>query len=166
MNKAKTQPREPSPKPKTRDQPPPSLGPTLDFMRAVWALNHAVQVTSKLMESELGLTVQQRMIVRILGKYPGITAGGLADLLRVHKATVSVAISRLEARRIVKKQRDEHDQRRVTLQLTARGKALDVQTEGTVESAAEYLMSVSSPSDRRAAERVMLVLAKALEERK
>src|SRR5690349_7211241 len=74
----------------------PGLDPTIDFMRAVWSLNHALEVTSKMMEVELGLTVQQRMIVRFVGMYPGLTAGRMAELLRVHKATVSTALKRLE----------------------------------------------------------------------
>ena len=142
------------------------LGPTLDFMHAVWSLNHALEVTSKMMESEVGLTVQQRMIVRFVGLYPGLTAGRMAELLRVHKATVSTALKRLERRRILKRARDPQDQRRVTLNLTAKGRALDIPMSGTVESAAAYLLCQSSDRDLRAAQRVMLALVSALEERR
>ena len=146
--------------------PADSLEPTLSFMRTVWALNHAVEVTSKQMESEVGLTIQQRMIVRFIGKYPGLTAGKMASLLMVHKATVSAALKRLEGRRLVRRVRDPEDQRRATLTLTAKGRALDVPATGTVESAAEHLLRVSTPRDLVAAQRVMHALVDALEQRK
>lgn len=142
------------------------LGPTIDFMRTVWGLNHALEVTSKLMEAELGVTAQQRMTVRIVGKFPGITAGRVAELLRVHRATVSVAINRLEQRQILKRGRDEADQRRVTLTLTRKGKALDVAASGTVESAVAYLIDHASPRDLTATRRALLELIGALEQRK
>lgn len=142
------------------------IEPALDFMRTVWALNHAVEVTSKQMESEFGLTIQQRMILRFIGKYPGLTAGTMATLLRVHKATVSAALKRLESRRLLRRVRDPADQRRVTLTLTARGRALDVPNTGTVESATEHLLRVSSARDLRAAQRVMRTMIEALEDRR
>ncbi len=142
------------------------LGPTLDFMRAVWGLNHALEVTSKLMEAELGVTAQQRMMVRIVGKFPGITAGRVADLLKVHRATVSVAINRLEQRKILKRGRDGSDQRRVTLTLTKKGEALDIAAKGTVESAVEYLIENASSRDLAATRRAILELISALELRK
>ena len=135
-------------------------------MRAVWALNHAVEVTSKQMESEVGLTIQQRMILRFIGKYPGLTAGRMANLLMVHKATVSAALKRLEARRLVRRVRDPNDQRRATLLLTAKGRALDVPATGTVESAAAHLLRVSAPRDVVAAQRVMRAMVDALEQRR
>ena len=143
-----------------------ALGPTLDFMRTVWGLNHALEVTSKLMEAELGVTAQQRMTVRIIGKFPGITAGRVAELLQVHRATVSVAINRLEQRRMIKRGQDPQDQRRVTLTLTSKGKALDVAASGTVESAVAFLMNDASARDLAATQRAIVKLVNALEQRK
>jgi MarR family transcriptional regulator, organic hydroperoxide resistance regulator len=142
------------------------LGATLDFMRTVWALNHALEVTSKLMEAELGVTAQQRMTVRIVGKFPGITAGRVAELLKVHRATVSVAINRLEQRQILKRGRDGSDKRRVTLTLTKKGKALDVAASGTVESAVEFLIENASARDLSATRRAILEMISALEQRR
>jgi DNA-binding MarR family transcriptional regulator len=139
------------------------LGPTLEFMRTVWSLNHALEVTSKRMESKLGITAQQRMVVRIVGKYPGATAGRIADLLKVHRATVSVALNRLEQRGIIKRSRDEADYRRVTVTLTKRGKALDVHSSGTVESAVEHLLEEASVRDIAALRRALGGLVSALE---
>ena len=87
------------------------------------------------------MTAQQRTIVRLLGKYPGIPASEIAALLHVHRGTVSVALNRLEARGIVKRVRDAVDTRRVLVTLTRKGKALDVPAVGTVESAVDHLLA-------------------------
>lgn len=139
------------------------LGPALEVLRLIWSLNHALEVTSKRMASELGITAQQRMVVRIIGKYPGITAGGLAELLRVHRGTVSVALNRLEKRALVKRRQDARDQRRVTLTLTRQGRALDVARAGTVESAVEHVLATLSSEDLGGTERLVAALVAALE---
>jgi DNA-binding MarR family transcriptional regulator len=118
------------------------------------------------MESRLGITAQQRMVVRIVGKYPGATAGRIAELLRVHRATVSVALNRLEQRGIVKRARDEADYRRVIVHLTKRGKALDIPSSGTVESAVNFLLDQVSGRDIAALRRAMHGLVSALEQSK
>jgi DNA-binding MarR family transcriptional regulator len=141
------------------------LGDALEFMRSVWSLNHALEVTSKNMEARLGVTAQQRMLVRIVGRFPDITAGGLAELLHVHRGTVSVALNRLEKRGIIKRARDTTDGRRVTVGLTKRGKALDVLTSGTVESAVTHLLRTASARDIAALRRAMRGLIEALESR-
>ena len=45
----------------------PSLGPTLDFLRLLWELDHALQRRSKRMARALGLTGPQRLVLRIVG---------------------------------------------------------------------------------------------------
>jgi DNA-binding MarR family transcriptional regulator len=139
------------------------LGSTLEFMRSLWSLNHALEVTSKSMEARLGVTAQQRMLVRIVGKFPGTTPSHIAELLHVHRATVSVALNRLERRGIVKRGRDTVDYRRVTVNLTKRGKALDVPASGTVESAVARLLKEASGRDIAAVQRAMQGLIEALE---
>ena len=143
-------------------QPEP-LGPTLEFLRTLWGLNHALEVTSKRMEASLGITAQQRMMVRLLGKYPGISASEIATLLHVHRGTVSVALKRLEARDIVKRVRDAQDSRRVLPTLTRKGKALDVSARGTVESAVEHMLDNVGARDLAVVRRAIVALVSALE---
>ena len=111
------------------------LGPTLGFMSAVWRLNHALERASKHRESVLGVTGQQRMIIRIVGRYPAITAGELARALWIDAGTLSAALKRLEARKLVERRRSADDRRKVMLHLTPEGKAFDVPAVATVESA-------------------------------
>jgi MarR family transcriptional regulator, organic hydroperoxide resistance regulator len=128
----------------------PALGPTLDFLAVLWELNHSLEATSSRMQAELGVTAQQRMLIRIVGKFPGIAAGQLAALLRIHAGTLSTAIARLEKRGLLQRSRDARDQRRVVLGLTAKGRSFDVPAQGTVESAAGRVLKRLSARDRAA----------------
>lgn len=115
-------------------------------MQALWRLNHAIEQLSKRMELHLGVTAQQRMMVRWIGKHPGITPGQLAASLHLDAGTVSAALRRMEERDLVVRRRDSGDGRRVVIELTRTGRALDRPTAGTVERAIERLLR------RRAAE--------------
>ena len=42
------------------------LGPVLDFLRALWALDHALQSASKRMETTLGVTGPQLSTLRVI----------------------------------------------------------------------------------------------------
>jgi DNA-binding MarR family transcriptional regulator len=107
------------------------------------------------MQRRLGVTAKQRLIVRCLGKYPGLTAGQLAAILHVDPGTLSAALRRLEQKDLVQRRKDPRDKRRVSLGLTKRGHALDVSTEGTVEHAVERLLQSASQDDLGATARVL-----------
>ena len=132
---------------RVQDAPPFPLGPALDFLRRLWRLDQALERLSSHMEQRLGITAQQRLIVRCVGQFPGMTAGQLAGLLHVDPGTISAALRRLEAKDLVARRKDPRDSRRVALGLTARGRALDVPTPDTVEDAAEELLATTQTRD-------------------
>jgi MarR family transcriptional regulator, organic hydroperoxide resistance regulator len=117
------------------------LGPALDFLQRLWQLNHALEKVSSRMEKRLGVTAQQRLILRCVGKYPGMTSGQLASLLHVDPGTVSTSLGRLESKGLLERRRDPRDKRRTSLGLTSKGRALDCPAEGTVEGAVERLLA-------------------------
>lgn len=125
------------------------LDSNLLFLREIWALNHSLERASKRMEVLHGLTARQRIIVRIIGKFPGITAGQLAQLLKVDPGTLSAAIARLEVKGWVERGRDARDQRRITISLTERGKQLDVPTDNTIENSIKEALIATSPEEER-----------------
>ena len=141
------------------------LGKVLDFMRLIWALDHGLQSLSKKMHASLGLTGPQRVSLRVLGRRPGITAGALARILRVHPSTLTGILYRLEGRGLVKRTRDPADGRRALLELTPRGRKLDVPSHGTVEAVvARVLSGIPAARIRMAAELLAAVAASLLEE--
>lgn len=135
------------------------LGPELDFLRRLWRLSHALERVSSRMKQHLGVTAQQRLILRCVGKYPGLPAGQLAELLHLDPGTVSASLRRLVQRRLLERRPDPRDGRRVTLGLTARGKQLDRPSPGTVEEATATMFGQVSSVDLAAAVRVIDQLA-------
>ena len=117
------------------------LGPPLEFLERVWALNHFLERVSARMDRVLGVTARQRLVVRCVGKFPGMTAGQLATTLRVDPGTGSASLKRLEEKGVIERRRDPRDKRRVTLGLTAKGRALDQPTANTVEHAVDRLLA-------------------------
>src|SRR3954462_1062633 len=118
-----------------REPKEPPLGAVLDFMRMLWALDHALQSASKRMEVSFGLTGPQRLVVRIVGRFPGIAAGRVAGILHVHPSTLTGILKRLEARGMLQRRPDPRDARRALFMLTAKGRKLDTVRTGTVEQA-------------------------------
>jgi DNA-binding MarR family transcriptional regulator len=137
----------------------------LEFMRLIWALDHGLQSRSKRMHASLGLTGPQRVALRVLGRRPGITAGALAEILRVHPSTLTGVLHRLEDRGLVKRTRDPHDGRRVRLALTPRGRALDVPSGGTVEAVVQRVLAGVPKARLRPAADVLAAVAAALLEK-
>jgi DNA-binding MarR family transcriptional regulator len=146
-------------------QPPKALGKVLDFMRLIWALDHGLQSLSKRMQATLGLTGPQRVALRVLGRRPGISAGALADVLRLHPSTLTGILRRLEERGLVRRTHDPEDRRRVLLTLTPRGRKLDVPSPGTIEAVvARILAAIPEARLRPAADLLAAVAAALLEQ--
>ncbi len=125
------------------------LGPVLDFLRALWALDHALQSASKRMETTLGITGPQRFVVRMVGRFPGISAGEVSGLLHVHPSTLTGILKRLEQRGLVVRRSDPAAARRALLELTAKGRRADAIRTGTVEGAARKALSRLAPAAMR-----------------
>jgi MarR family transcriptional regulator, organic hydroperoxide resistance regulator len=123
------------------------LGTSLEFLQCLWRLNQALEKLSSRMEKRLGITAQQRFVIRCVGKYPGMTAGQLAAVLHVDPGTVSAALKRLEDKELLERRRDPHDRRRVTLGLSAHGRALARPSAGTVEHAVDQLVASLKPRE-------------------
>ena len=111
------------------------LGRVLEFMRVLWAVDHALQSTSKWMEVLLGVTGPQRLVIRMIGCFPGVSAGALAELLHVHPSTLTGVLRRLADRGAIRRTADPHDSRRALFWLTTRGLRVDRLRSGTVEAA-------------------------------
>jgi MarR family transcriptional regulator, organic hydroperoxide resistance regulator len=128
---------------------------SLDFLQVLWRTSHALERRSRRMEKAIGLTAPQRVLLRFLGRFPGVTAGQLARVLHIDPGTLSASVRRLEARGLVERRRDPVDTRRVTLGLTKKGRALDVPRGDTVEAAADALLAETAPKDVAATSRVL-----------
>jgi len=140
----------------------PALGRVLDFMRLIWAVDHALQRTSKRMEMTIGVTGPQRLVIRIIGRFPGIPAGHLARLLHVHPSTLTGMVKRLERQGLVRKRADPRDGRRLLLSLSDKGRLFDVEAEGTVEAAIQRVLELAGSEQIEAACELLGSIAEAL----
>ena len=110
----------------------------------------------------VGVTGLQRLVVRILGRFPGLSAGQLAGLLHIDPSTLSGVLARLADRNLLDRRSDPRDTRRAQLALTADGRKLDVATEGTVESAVERALGRIPKDKLNNAREVLRALADSL----
>ena len=139
------------------------LPDVLQFMQLLWAVVHGVEKTSKRMTSEIGVTGPQRLVLRVVGLCPGVSAGDLASVLHVHPSTLTGVLQRLVAQKLLLRIDDPSDRRRAILRLTPRGARVNSVNRGTVELAVAEALDGVSARDRAATRRVLQRLARHLE---
>jgi DNA-binding MarR family transcriptional regulator len=139
------------------------LEPALSFLRELWALDHALGSTSKKMHDRMGITAQQRMVLRFIGKYPGLTAAELSEMLHLEPSTLSLALRRMEARGLLQRTADREDGRKTILSLTKRGRRFDRPTVGTVERAVQQTLDATTARDVAIVRRFLQRLVRSLE---
>jgi DNA-binding MarR family transcriptional regulator len=138
------------------------LDPVLDFLRLLWSVEHGLQRSSKRMESTVGITGPQRLVLRIVGKFPGLSAGELARIIHLHPSTITGIVQRLTGRGLLTRERDPGDTRRVRLRLKARGRAFTSPTSGLVERAVTRVLAGAGDRRIRAARELLEAVAHAL----
>ena len=141
---------------------PDALPEVLQFMRLLWGVAHALDRTSKRMNQQLGVTGPQRLVLRVVGLFPGLSAGELAHILHVHPSTLTGVLQRLIEQRLLERTTAESDRRRAQLRLTSKGMRINHVTNGTVEAAVGRALKRSSTRDRAAAQRLFAALTAAL----
>jgi DNA-binding MarR family transcriptional regulator len=140
------------------------LEPVLDFMRLLWSIEHGLQRMSKRMEGELGITGPQRLVLRVVGQFPGLAAGELADIVRLHPSTITGILKRLVARGLLERKPDPGDSRRARLRLKPAAVAFTRTSRGTVEKAVTQALHRVGATNVRAARKVLAEIAQRLNE--
>jgi DNA-binding MarR family transcriptional regulator len=136
---------------------------TLQFMRALWAVAHGLQKASKRMRGQLGVTGPQRLVLRVVGIYPGISAGALASVLHVHPSTLTGILQRLVAQGLLRRYPHVTDRRRSELYLSRSGERLNALQRGTIEAAVSRALQSISDREAVAARRALVALAEHLD---
>jgi DNA-binding transcriptional ArsR family regulator len=140
------------------------LGKVLDFMRLLWIIEHRLNSTSKRMHKDMGLTGPQRLALRVLERFPGISAGELAHVLQLHPSTLTGIIDRLRRRRLVTTERDRNDRRRMRLRVRNWTPGASPQ-EGTVEQAVQRALRGFSAREVETSRLVLRAIGAALDDR-
>jgi DNA-binding MarR family transcriptional regulator len=91
---------------------------------AVYAAEHAFTRFYKPRLEALELTYPQYLVFLVLWETDGITVKALGDKLFLDSGTITPLVKRLEARGLVRRERDKQDERQVRIYLTEEGRAL------------------------------------------
>ncbi|MBX7117746.1 MAG: MarR family transcriptional regulator [Gemmatimonadaceae bacterium] len=150
-------PPEPVVEPPIRAEQEPD--PSLEFLRLLWRLNHAMERRSRRMQRDLGVTGSQRIILRLVGENPGLSAGRLAQLLHVDPGTLSSALGRLEAMDLLAREYDPNDRRRVQIRVTPQGERYRRHDPDTIEGSVLRSLGARSPEEVRLVVAVLTELA-------
>jgi DNA-binding MarR family transcriptional regulator len=143
---------------------PDNLDATLDFMRLLWTIEHGLQKRSKRMKAESGITGPQRLVIRVVARFPGVSPGDLAHLVQLHPSTITGILQRLVAARLLRRERHPGDSRRVRLRITPRAARHARPTPGTVEETVRQVLARQRRSDVERARTVLAELARQLSE--
>jgi DNA-binding MarR family transcriptional regulator len=141
---------------------PTGLPDVLAFMQLLWAVGHGLETTSRRMTGAIGVTGPQRLVLRVVGLFPGLSAGDLAFVLHVHPSTLTGVLQRLVGQRLLARADDPRDRRRAVLRLTARGARVNAIRRGTVEAAVAQALEGVGARDRAATRRVLERIARHL----
>jgi DNA-binding MarR family transcriptional regulator len=135
------------------------LNDTLAFMRLLWALDHRLRALSKQMHTRIGLTGPQRLVLRLIGRSPRVMPSELAELLHLDRGTLSGILARLASQKLLVRAPHPEDGRSVLMRLSARGRALDRETLGTVEACVRRALASLPRGSIDAAKLVLEALA-------
>jgi DNA-binding MarR family transcriptional regulator len=147
----------------TPEDPKGVLGPDLDFLRELWALDNALQKLSRRMQRTLGVSGPERLALRLIDRHPGLPPGRLARLMHLHPSTVSGLVKRLADRGWIVRSVDSPDRRCSQLRITPAGLDLLGRPSPTIDSAVVRALQGLSSQRVGIALRVLATLAMGLE---
>ena len=90
--------------------------------------------------AELGLTYSQYLVMLVLWEGDGLGVGELGNRLQLDSGTLSPLLRRLERGGLVRRERSASDERRVTIELTDRGRNLRDRAAGIPGAIARCLV--------------------------
>ena len=115
-----------------RARPPSSH--TREVLDAIRRIVQALRESSRLAESQVGLSGAQLFVLRTVAESPGLSLNELAQRTRTHQSSVSVVVTRLAREGLVQKRIADGDARRVEIRLSSKGRGrLDVAPQSAQE---------------------------------
>ncbi|MEJ2022689.1 MAG: MarR family transcriptional regulator [Maritimibacter sp.] len=90
----------------------------------IYSANLAVGRIYKPLLDGLGLTYPQYLVLMILWRHDGVSLGEIGAVLGLESSTLTPLVKRLEAAGFVTRRRSEEDERRVLIELTEKGRAV------------------------------------------
>jgi DNA-binding MarR family transcriptional regulator len=94
------------------------------ILRALRRINRAIDLHSRRLVNDLGLTGPQLVLLRTIAKNGPVTPSAVAKEVSLSHATVTGIVDRLCVRQLVTRERSAQDRRLVQVRATAAGQAL------------------------------------------
>lgn len=94
-----------------------------ELLVALRKIIRAIDLRSKQLNREFGLTGPQLLVLQNIGDQPNIMVRQIAENINLSPATVTSILDRLEARGLVNRVRSTEDKRKVAISLTDSGQA-------------------------------------------
>ena len=91
---------------------------------ALRRITRAIDLHSRELMQQVGLTAPQLAALQAIGRLQPITAGALAKSIHLSQATLTGILNRLETRDLVSRARSVSDRRTVVVELTEEGRAI------------------------------------------
>jgi DNA-binding MarR family transcriptional regulator len=136
-----------------------ALPDVLSFMQVLWRVVHGIERSSKEMAISRGVTGPQRLVLRLVGLRPGVSAGAVAATLHVHPSTLTGVLRRLELQGLLTREPDVADRRRAVLRLTSKGQRLNDARHGTVEAKVQRALRSLTTEEQACARRALAAVA-------
>jgi DNA-binding MarR family transcriptional regulator len=137
----------------------PGVGEVLDFMRLVWAVDSGLQAVSGEMASMFEVSGVERLVLRVLSKYPAVCASELSEILGMSRASLVAPIKSLEDSGYVERIADPEDRRRALLKVTRTGARVSEAVASTVEAAVRKVLSNATSRTVDSAKTLLSALA-------
>ena len=83
--------------------------------------NHISQTIADIYQERFGLSVTEWRVLAVLGRYPGLSANGVAQRTAMDKVAVSRAVARLLTTALIERDTHDSDRRRSVLRLSREG---------------------------------------------
>lgn len=93
-----------------------------ELLVALRKVIRAIDIRSRQLSKDFGLTGPQLMVMQSVGKEPGVMVRQVAEDINLSPATVTSILDRLEVKNLVQRVRSTEDKRRVGLFLTDDGR--------------------------------------------
>ena len=103
---------------------PTVLGLEDQVIVALRRITRAIDLHSRGLMQQVGLTAPQLAALQAIGGLQPITAGALAKSIHLSQATLTGILTRLENRALVSRTRSSSDRRTVVVELTVEGRAV------------------------------------------
>ncbi len=113
------------------------------------------QSLARVYGERFGISIPEWRILATLGQFAEMTAREIGQHSRMHKTTVSRAVSALEKRQLVARRPNQQDMREAFLAMTPRGQAIYAEIVPLAKSFAQDLAQNIRPEDLATLDRVL-----------